>query len=134
MINKVIDKVALICLKNQQVLSTKSKNIDCWYLPGGKREAGESDLDCLNREISEELSVCLINHSLKLFDVFTAQAHGHKSGYFVQMTCYFGDYTGFLTPSNEIAVFDWLSYDRRNDCSAVDQLIFDELKLLGLLT
>jgi|GEM_PF-2668682 len=49
------------------------------------------------------------------------------------MTCYFDNFNGFLTPFNEIPVFDWLNYDRVGDCSAVDQLIIDELKFLGLL-
>jgi len=35
------------------VLSTRSKGKDTYYLPGGKRESGESDLDTLEREIDE---------------------------------------------------------------------------------
>ncbi len=134
MIKKIIDKVALICFKNQKVLSTQSKNINCWYLPGGKREPGESDHTCLKREITEELSVSLINESLIHFKVFKAQAHGLDNGIIVQMTCYFGDYSGLLKPGNEIAIYDWLTFAHRNACSAVDQLIFDELKFLDLLS
>ncbi|WP_308287346.1 NUDIX domain-containing protein [Actinomadura parmotrematis] len=40
-----------------RVLSTRSRGKDVWYLPGGKREAGESDERTLLREIAEELAV-----------------------------------------------------------------------------
>ncbi len=34
----IIDKIALIKIKNGQVLSTKSKGKNKYYFPGGKRE------------------------------------------------------------------------------------------------
>lgn len=52
-----IDKVAWILVEDGRVLSTRSRGKDVWYLPGGKREPGESDLETLRREIGEELSV-----------------------------------------------------------------------------
>jgi 8-oxo-dGTP pyrophosphatase MutT (NUDIX family) len=39
----------------REILSTKSKGK--YYIPGGKRENGESDEQTLIREIAEELSV-----------------------------------------------------------------------------
>src|SRR5207253_2374077 len=51
------DKIAWIHLAHGRVLSTRSTGKDVYYLPGGKREAGESDLDTLVREMEEELSV-----------------------------------------------------------------------------
>jgi 8-oxo-dGTP pyrophosphatase MutT (NUDIX family) len=38
-------------------ISTKSKGKTKYYIPGGKRENGESDEQTLIREIAEELSV-----------------------------------------------------------------------------
>ncbi|NDL61148.1 NUDIX domain-containing protein [Phytoactinopolyspora sp. XMNu-373] len=52
-----IDKIAWILLEAGTILSTRSKGKDVYYLPGGKREPGESDLEALVREIKEELSV-----------------------------------------------------------------------------
>ncbi|WP_286767295.1 MULTISPECIES: NUDIX domain-containing protein [Sphingobacterium] len=55
--HKIIDKVALINIKDRKILSTRSKTKTKFYFPGGKRENNESDITCLKREILEELSV-----------------------------------------------------------------------------
>ena len=46
----VIDKIAWIHLDDGKILSTRSRGKDVYYLPGGKREPGETDLDTLVRE------------------------------------------------------------------------------------
>ena len=61
----LIDKIAWIYLKDRKILSTRSKGKDVWYLPGGKREPGESDRETLIREIIEELSVSLLPYTLQ---------------------------------------------------------------------
>jgi len=55
-----VDKLAFIELKNKKVLETLSRGKDIWYIPGGKRDEGESDQQALIREIKEELLVDLI--------------------------------------------------------------------------
>lgn len=123
----IIDKVAWILLSDGKVLSTLSKGKDTWYLPGGKREAGETDAGCLSREIKEELDVLILADSLNFYGVFEAPAHGHGNGILVKMTCYQAQYAGTLHASSEIDRFGWLNYADREKCSAVDQLIFEEL-------
>ncbi|SDT00783.1 NUDIX hydrolase [Actinoplanes derwentensis] len=121
-----IDKVAWVHLVDGRVLSTRNRGKDVFYFPGGKREAGESDLDTLVREIREELDVAVTVGSAELFGVFTAAAHGHP-GRRVRMTCYTADYVGQLRASSEIEEFAWLTYADRGRVSPVDQLIFDRL-------
>lgn len=125
---KIIDKLAFIEIQNQKVLSTRSKGKDKYYIPGGKREQGESDHQALIREIKEELNVELQEDSLNYIGTFTAQAHGHAEGILVQMTCYEGEYIGDLKASSEIAEFVWLDSNDMDDISPVDILIFDWLK------
>ncbi|GAA1654016.1 NUDIX hydrolase [Actinoplanes couchii] len=122
-----IDKIAWIHLVDGRVLSTRSKGKDAYYFPGGKREAGESDLETLVREVREELDVVIDPGSAELFGVFTAQAHGHAAGRQVRMTCYTAAYTGELRASSEIEEIAWLTYADRDRVSPVDQLIFDRL-------
>tara|TARA_B110000091_G_C13636844_1_gene399494 strand:- start:354 stop:515 length:162 start_codon:yes stop_codon:yes gene_type:complete len=49
---KKIDKIAFIEIQEGKILSTKSKGKTKYYIPGGKRESGESDEQTLIREIS----------------------------------------------------------------------------------
>ncbi|MFJ9695574.1 NUDIX domain-containing protein [Kitasatospora sp. NPDC101183] len=129
----VIDKVAWIHTENGKVLSTRSRGKDAYYLPGGKREPGESDLDTLVREIREELTVAIAPASATPLGVFEAQAHGHPDGVLVRMTCYTAAYEGSLQPSSEIDEVVWLTYADRQRISPVDRLIFDHLHTAGLL-
>ncbi|WP_329110995.1 NUDIX domain-containing protein [Micromonospora sp. NBC_01699] len=124
---KVIDKIAWIRIENGAILSTRSHGRDVYYLPGGKREPGESDLATLVREIDEELRVEIVPESVTPVGTFEARAHGHADGTTVRMTCYAADYRGVPTVSNEIAELAWLGYADRHRVSPVDQIIFDRL-------
>ena len=129
----VIDKVAFLYLQNGKILSTRSKGKDKYYIPGGKREAGESDIETLVREVKEELSVDIIESSAKLYGVFEAQAHGKAEGVIVKMTCYTAEFTGELKADSEIAEIVWLTTADIETVSPVDKLIFADLKQKGLL-
>lgn len=128
-----IDKLAYIYLQDRQVLVTLSKGKDTWYIPGGKRETGESDHQALVREVKEELTVDLIEETIKPFGIFTAQAHGKPIGTIVRMTCYTADFTGSLTPSQEIVALDFFSYSQMHLTGPVDHLIFDDLHRQDLI-
>ena len=128
-----IDKLAFIEIKDRKVLETLSNGKDIWYIPGGKREPGESDIQALMREIKEELSVDLIPGTLQLYGVFETQAHGKPEGTLVRMTCYTGKYIGNLTPSAEVGHMDYFPYSKKHLTSPVDNLIFDDLKRKGLI-
>ena len=54
---KEIDKIALIKIVNGRILVAKSIGKDKFYIPGGKRESGETDEQTLIREIKEEMNV-----------------------------------------------------------------------------
>ncbi|TDN36055.1 NUDIX domain-containing protein [Hymenobacter sp. UV11] len=124
----MIDKIAWLHLHEGQLLSTRSRGKDRYYLPGGKREPGETDAQTLLREIREELTVALDPASLTYAGTFEAPAHGHPAGVLVRMSCYWAPrYTGTLQPAAEIAEVVWLTYRHRPQVSAVDQLIFDWL-------
>lgn len=130
---KEIDKVAFIEIQNAKILSTKSKGKTKYYLPGGKRENGESDIQTLIRETSEELSVIIIPDTAEYIGTFSAQADGNKEGINVIMTCYKAKYIGTLKANNEIEKIKWLNYKDLNIISEVDKKIFFFLKEKGEL-
>ncbi|MEM7129900.1 MAG: NUDIX domain-containing protein [Chloroflexota bacterium] len=131
---KLIDKLAWIHLQDKRILSVRSHGKERFYMPGGKREENESDAEALIREIKEELMVDLIPETLKFADIFEAPADGRAEGVTVRLTCYFGEYTGNLQPSSEIAEFAWLTYDDKDKISAANLLVFDWLEEKGLLS
>ena len=130
---KIIDKLAWIEIKDKSILSTKSYGKDKYYIPGGKRETGETDEQALLREINEELSVIIDTKTLKYIGTFEAQAHGHPEGILVKMTCYSGKYSGKLQANSEIEEIKWLKYSDKDKISEVDKIIFDNLKENNLL-
>ncbi len=130
---KLIDKLAWIEIQDRKILSTRSKGKDAYYIPGGKREAGETDQQTLLREIEEELTVRLLPETLRFLGIFTAQAHGHATGIEVKMQCYAGSYTGTIQANAEIAEVVWLTTADRDRISPVDQLIFDWLQQQDLI-
>ncbi|HYF63523.1 MAG TPA: NUDIX domain-containing protein [Herpetosiphonaceae bacterium] len=129
----VVDKVAWIHIVDRRVLSTRSRGKDTYYFPGGKREPGETDLECLAREVKEELDVDLLAETLRYLGQFEAQAHGKSAGVLVRMPCYSGQYAGVLSAASEIEEMAWLTYADRHKTSPVDQLIFAWLKERDLI-
>jgi len=121
---KEIDKIAYLRTENGKILSTKSKGKSVYYIPGGKREAGESDEETLIREIHEELSVQIKPNTIQYVETFKAQADGKAAGVIVKMTCYTADYEGELRPSHEIEEIRWLNYKDIDIVAAVDKIIF----------
>lgn len=130
---KLIDKMAWIEIVDGQILSTRSSGKDTYYIPGGKRAAGESDQETLIREIKEELSIDLLPDTIKYLGTFSAQAHGKAEGITVQMTCYTGEYTGDLRPSAEIEEMVWFTHKDKEKSSPVDKIIFDWLFERGMI-
>lgn len=123
----MIDKIALIYIKDRKVLSSRSKGKDTYYLPGGKREGDETDQETLIREIKEELNVDIIEASINYYGTFEAQAHGHREGLIVRMTCYTAEFEGAPEASNEIEELIWFGSEGSEHSSPVDKLIYADM-------
>ena len=129
-----IDTVAWVCLENGRILCVRPRGRDVFFIPGGKREGGESDLQTLLREISEELTVQLRPETAAHVGTYEAdERHDLPRGATVRMSCYTGDYTGTLAASSEIDELAWFCYADRSRVPPVDQLLFDDLKAGGEL-
>jgi 8-oxo-dGTP diphosphatase len=129
----MIDKIAWLHLVGGRILSTRSRGKEVHYLPGGKREPGETDAQTLVREIREELAVEIVPESIVPAGVFEAQADGKAAGVVVRMTCFTAEYRGTPVASSEIEEIAWLGYADRDRVSAVDKVIFDHLHEAGQL-
>ena len=123
----LIHKVAFVYLCDGKISSTRSVGKDKYYIPGGKREHSETDIQTLAREAKEELSVDIIPSSVELYGIFEAQAHDKTEGVLVKMTCYTAEFVGELSASNEIAEIVWLCFADIEKVSPVDKKIFRSL-------
>ena len=121
----MIDTVAWVHVAGGRILCARPRGKSVFYIPGGKREGAETDLQTLRREISEELTVALLPGTER--HVGTYQASG------VRMSCYAAGYTGTLAASSEIDELAWFGYADRSLVPPVDQLLFDDLHAAGQL-
>lgn len=128
-----IDKLAWIYVREGKLLSARSKNKKLFYVPGGKREVGETDEEALIREIEEEVSVRLVESSIKYAGTFSGPADGKGKETTVKLSCYFADYLGELKPAAEIEEIGFIEYENKALCSSASIVVMDWLKSQGLI-
>jgi len=133
-VRALVDTVAWVHLENGRILCARPRGKDVFYIPGGKREGAESDLQTLLREIAEELTVALLPGTVIHLGTYEAvQPPGHPDAVRVRMSCYAAGYSGTLAASSEIDELAWFCYADRPRVPAVDQLLFDDLRAAGQL-
>ena len=125
----LLDTVAWVRTVDGRILCARPRGKDVFYIPGGKREPGESDRQTLLREIAEELTVELLPATVAPVGVYEAV----DGTVVVRMSCYRADYRGTLAASSEIAELAWFGYRDRPRVPPVDQLLFDDLLAQGHL-
>ncbi|AXK35093.1 NUDIX domain-containing protein [Streptomyces armeniacus] len=129
----LIDTVAWVRIENGLILCARPRGKDVFYVPGGKREGGESDTETLVREIKEELTVLLDPRTAVHVGTYEGGGPGLPADTVVRMACYTAEFQGTLAASGEIEETAWLSYADRDRVPPVDQLLFDDLKNAGEL-
>lgn len=123
----IIEAIVWICLRDKRVLCTRTGGKDVFYMPGGKRESGESDWEALRREIQEELNVDLKPATVTEIMTVTDIAHGYPSPTKVRMKCFRADYGGAIAPSSEIEEIAWFSFADRDRCAPAAQKVLEGL-------
>ncbi|QLY28020.1 NUDIX hydrolase [Nocardia huaxiensis] len=127
---RLIDTVAWVRIEGGRILCARPRGKDVFYIPGGKREGAETDLETLLREIDEELTVALLPDTVTHVGTYEAAIPDAL----VRMACYTADYTGTLAASSEIDEIAWFTYADRPQVPPVDQLLFDDLRQAGLIS
>jgi len=130
---KEIDKLAWLHIKDGKLLTARSINKNLFYIPGGKREEGESDEQALIREVKEEISVNIKLNSIKYAGTFSAPADGKPDNVIVKLTCYFADFQGDLSPDAEIEEIKFVGFQEKSLCSAASIVVMDWLKIKNVI-
>jgi ADP-ribose pyrophosphatase YjhB (NUDIX family) len=90
--------VDVISITNGKLLLLEKRG-EFWILPGGKREKGESDLECIVRELSQEQpGGKLIGETTFFCEFYGLSPSGKK----IKVLCYFGRVEGDTSPGAEI--------------------------------
>ncbi len=128
-----IDKLAWLHVDHRKVLMARSQGKVLFYLPGGKRDPGESDAEALAREIREELGVELDTSSLQSAGTFIDQADGKPDGVRVRLSAYFGAHRGMITAQSEIEELAWMNSADARRCSLTGGQVLDWLTARRLI-
>lgn len=130
----MIDKVGLLTIRDGRVLlCRKKKGTQLLILPGGKREAGESSLECLARELREELgNVAAV--APELVGVYTHHAAGQPEKQ-VRIELYRAELMGEARAQSEIGELVWFGAgdDWSGLAPSLAEKILPDLKARSLL-
>ncbi len=108
--------VGCVIVKDNQILLQKRTDNGKWATHGGSMELGETFLDCLNRELKEELNIKVINP--KVINIYTGEDmhYTYPNGDEVYMVCtvyLVEEYTGNLKVDNkEVSEVKWFDIDK----------------------
>lgn len=100
--------IAMVAIQDGSVLLVRK--FETWIFPGGKPETGESNIQCLIREVGEELPGIQLKN-FRFYRVFEGRAP--HLGDIVQVKVYFANVKGELNPSAEINTAAWVKKTKR---------------------
>ncbi|MFC7343178.1 NUDIX hydrolase [Saccharopolyspora griseoalba] len=96
-----IRAVGLVHRDERGLLLVRAENQRAYYLPGGKIDPGETEVEALRREVREELGVEL--REPRSFARYVTDAVGQGEGVQVDLACYTAELEGAPAPAAEIA-------------------------------
>jgi 8-oxo-dGTP diphosphatase len=104
---KIIRAACLAVFKNKKILMAKGDDEEVFYFVGGGLEEGETDIDCLIREVKEEIDCDLEFDSITFLAEFEDLAHG-KENTIVQLPFYTAKFIGEPKASREVEEIKYL--------------------------
>jgi len=131
------DKVGLLAVRDGKILLCRKRHTtSLLILPGGRREPGESSMDCLSRELREELGDVAVS-TAELIGVYTDRAAGFEGAKpkTVRIELYRGELVGEPVASSEIAELVWFGEldDRVQLAPSIAHKILPDLLARGIL-
>ena len=126
----------LLHIKDRKLLLAFSRNKQCFYLPGGKIDAGESAAQALCREIQEELNIPLSEMDLRYYTHITAPAFGEEKGIIMEQECFLLEKDVNPKASAEIGELKYFTvtdYKQQSAIAPGTLMVLEQLKKAGLI-
>ncbi|WP_370591410.1 NUDIX hydrolase [Saccharopolyspora montiporae] len=101
-----IPVVGLVHVAAGKLLLVRAVRQQAFYLPGGKIDPGETELQALHREVREELGTGVAGPAF--YGRYTTDAVGQGSGVRVALACYRGAPDAEPRAAAEIAELAWM--------------------------
>ena len=106
---QIVRKVGLALIRDGKLLLCRKRGLGLLILPGGKIEPGEDPLDCLRRELHEELGDVELLSPLYI-DTYSDTMAGDAAK-MIAVQLYSGELSGCPVASSEIAELVWFGQD-----------------------
>lgn len=101
------DKIGWVHLENRRLLVGRNEGAQRFYLPGGSREDGETDVQVLVREASEELGVVLDPDTARHVGSYVARRDNSDDE--LIFIVYSATHNGIPHPSTEVVELRWVT-------------------------
>lgn len=99
-------RIVAIIINNGRLLMLKGRGYDELWTPGGKIEPGETDENCLRRELTEEIGVKITG--LNFFKEYSGKSLYHPNR-ITRQKVYVVSISGSIKTGAEIEDFIWLT-------------------------
>lgn len=126
----------LIYIENKKLLLAYSSKKQCFYLPGGKIDAGESAIQALCREVFEEMNVQVTAGELQFYTHISAPAYGEKEGTVMEQDCFLLNRAISPVAAAEIAALKYFSleeYIAEKNIAPGAMMVLIQLQQSGLI-
>ncbi len=126
-IMKTIRKCALLLIRNKKLLLSREPDDKRFLTVGGKLEDGETDLQCLQRELMEETGTTAKEGTLKFLDEFV---HSDGPEKMIHIRAYTGELKSEPRITKDVEELKWFS---RKDLEAAPVEIITEMTKHAIL-
>ncbi|GAB2823371.1 NUDIX hydrolase [Ferruginibacter profundus] len=126
----------LIYIENKKLLLAYSSKKQCFYLPGGKIDNGETAAAALCREVLEEMNVHISESDVEFYTHIAAPAYGEAEGTIMEQDCFLLHKRINPTASAEVALLQYFSVaDYSNEIHQAPGalLVLAQLQKAGLI-